>query len=207
MAKVLSTQQNYIRLLDGAGNTINATSNALDVNFATDVTSATATNFKSQVSNAGTFATQIDGTALTHLAAVAGAVSGTEVQCDIVSLPMLSAGTNNIGDVDIATVPVVGSQGNASTVHLTVGSDEASTFSIDCQYVSKLSVFGSIDQACTVTLQQSQNDLTFYDTGLSYIGGGAENFYMSLDNAGARYYQLVYSTNGTTITATIAGKN
>ena len=36
--------------------------------------------------------------------ALAGAVSGTEMQVDVLTLPALAAGTNNIGDVDIATI-------------------------------------------------------------------------------------------------------
>jgi hypothetical protein len=42
-------------------------------------------------------------TEITHLATLAGAVSGTEMQADIVAA--LPAGTNNIGDVDVASLP------------------------------------------------------------------------------------------------------
>lgn len=40
----------------------------------------------------------------TSLATLAGAVAGTEVQVDVLTLPSLPAGTNNIGDVDIASI-------------------------------------------------------------------------------------------------------
>jgi hypothetical protein len=43
-------------------------------------------------------------TQTTHLATLAGAVAGTEVQADILTLPALPAGNNNIGDVDIASI-------------------------------------------------------------------------------------------------------
>jgi hypothetical protein len=165
MAKVLRDMASYTRLLDGNGNKINSTSNAINCAISADVTSSTAINFLSQVSNSGTFATQID------------------------------------------SIPVTGTQGNASTSQVTGSSDEVCTNNIDCQYVSKISAFGSIDQACTVTLKQSQDDITYYSTGVSYVGSEAEDFHLSLDNAGARYYQLVYSVNGTTVTATICGKN
>jgi hypothetical protein len=49
-----------------------------------------------------------------HLVTLAGAVSGTEVQADIVAA--LPAGTNNIGDVDVLTMPgVVGTIADDAT--------------------------------------------------------------------------------------------
>lgn len=56
-------------------------------------------------SGAATAANQ--STEVGHLATLAGAVSGTEVQADILTLPALAAGTNNIGDVDVLTLPNV----------------------------------------------------------------------------------------------------
>jgi hypothetical protein len=38
---------------------------------------------------------------------IAGAVSGTEMQVDVLTLPALAAGTNNIGDVDVLTLPAL----------------------------------------------------------------------------------------------------
>lgn len=113
----------------------------------------------------------------------------------------------NTGAVTISVLPTVGSHANTSNAQTTIGTDEKSTNSIDCQYVSKIVAFGSVDQACTVTLQQSQDNSNFYSTGLTYVASTAEDFYISLSGAGARYYQLSYSASGTTVTATIAGKN
>jgi len=44
------------------------------------------------------------GTIDADTSALAGAVSGTEVQVDVLTLPALPAGTNNIGDVDVLSV-------------------------------------------------------------------------------------------------------
>ena len=44
-------------------------------------------------------------TEIASLATLAGAVAGTEMQVDVLTLPALPAGTNNIGDVDVLTVP------------------------------------------------------------------------------------------------------
>jgi len=49
--------------------------------------------------NAGTFATQVDGAALTALQLIDNCISGSEAQVDVVAA--LPAGTNNIGDVDV----------------------------------------------------------------------------------------------------------
>ncbi len=38
---------------------------------------------------------------------IAGAVAGSEMQVDVITLPALPAGTNNIGDVDVLTMPNV----------------------------------------------------------------------------------------------------
>lgn len=56
-------------------------------------------------SGAATAANQ--STANTSLATLAGAVSGTEMQVDVLTMPnvTLAAGTNNIGDVDVLSVP------------------------------------------------------------------------------------------------------
>lgn len=42
-----------------------------------------------------------------NLATLAGAVDGTEVQVDVLTLPAIPAGTNNIGDVDVLTLPAL----------------------------------------------------------------------------------------------------
>ncbi len=64
---------------------------------------------------------------------LAGAVSGSEMQVDIVGA--LPAGTNNIGDVDVLSVPaplnVVGSGTEATALRVTLATDSTGVLSID----------------------------------------------------------------------------
>lgn len=171
-----------------------------------------------------------DSIAQVDLSTIAGAVSGSEMQVDLVgSLPAgsnnigdvdiasaLPAGDNNIGNVDIVTLPVVGSHNNCAPPSTLTGSDswDYST-AVDCQYQTKISAFGSVNPDTTITIkfQQSQDNTNFYDTGVTWfsVETTAHDFYLSLDNAGARYYRLGYKeadasptlTNGV---GTIAGK-
>lgn len=57
------------------------------------------------------------------LTALNGAISGTEVQVDVVAA--LPAGTNNIGDVDIASLPNEGQQTMANSISVAVASDQS----------------------------------------------------------------------------------
>ena len=87
------------------------------------------------VTNAGTFAVQVDGAALTSLQLLDDSVATTgsaitskgmaavgtdgtnarilktdaagELQIDVLTLPALAAGTNNIGDVDVLSLPSI----------------------------------------------------------------------------------------------------
>lgn len=114
----------------------------------------------------------------------------------------LPAGTNNIGDVDIATVPVVGIHANAWD-NVAVGIAGTST-AIDCQYQYRISVFGTTSAATTITANVSQDGTNYYDSGNEQILAGAGDFHFSFET-GARYVQLV-SSAAATITATITGK-
>jgi len=106
----------------------------------------------------------------------------------------------------VTEAPTVGVHANASDDVLTSGSDEKSN-SVDCQWVSKITCFGNVDGACTITLEQSQNDTDWYSEGTTHETFGAEDFSISRTDAGTRYYRLSYSASGVTVTSTIAGKN
>jgi hypothetical protein len=56
---------------------------------------------------AGAATSAAQGTGNASLAVIEGAVAGTEMQVDVLTLPALPAGTNNIGDVDVLTLPAV----------------------------------------------------------------------------------------------------
>lgn len=128
------------------------------------------------------------------------------------------AGTVDLGSTDsglLATIDlstasmdlksnVVGVEGNASDGQLTLVANEPSA-SVDCRYVSKISTFGSVDQACTISVEISQDNTKWYLEGSSHVATGVDMFNMNFV-CGARYVRLNYSASGTTCTATIAGK-
>lgn len=64
----------------------------------------------------------LDGTA-GSTTPIAGDSNGLDV--DVVRLPALSAGTNNIGDVDIASLPNEGQQNMAGSISVAVASDQS----------------------------------------------------------------------------------
>jgi hypothetical protein len=102
--------------------------------------------------------------------------------------------------------PSLGTHGNLSSAITTAGVDEKST-SVDCQYVSKLSIFGHLSQACDVAVEYSQNSSVWYTSTISsWSALGDEDFEISISPAPAIYYRLSYSASGTVITATLAGK-
>ena len=64
------------------------------------------------------------------LTALNGAISGTEVQVDVLTLPAIPAGTNNIGDVDVLTIngvaPAFGTGLRGATVQrVTIATDDS----------------------------------------------------------------------------------
>jgi hypothetical protein len=105
----------------------------------------------------------------------------------------------------VTVIPqVLGEQNNLSSSQVTSGIDEPSTF-IDCQYVRSICIFGETSVASTISLYQSQDNINFYPTGLSYIATTAQLFYINLQNASSRYYGLSYGSIGT-YSSTLTGK-
>ena len=89
------------------------------------------------------------------------------MQVDVVTLPALPAGTNNIGDVDVASVPaplnVTGGGTQASALRVTIASDSTGVISIDDNGGS-ITVDGTVSVSGTVTVDSelTTDDL---DTG------------------------------------------
>jgi hypothetical protein len=85
------------------------TTNGLDV----DVTRSALPTGASTSAKQDTMIGHLDGveglltTIDADTSALAGAVAGTEVQVDVLTLPALPAGKNNIGDVDVASLPAL----------------------------------------------------------------------------------------------------
>jgi hypothetical protein len=87
----------------------------------TTVVSGTVTADLSATDNAVLDAIEADTTT------IAGAVSGSEMQVDVITLPALPAGNNNIGDVDIVSVPAplstTGNGAAATALRVTIADD------------------------------------------------------------------------------------
>ena len=164
---------------------------------------ASSTGFNVAVTSSALPTDASSETTLSAMSAKLPASLGQKAQNASLSVCQNSSGDWNCG---VNSVPVAGAHANASNAVTTAGANENST-AIDCQYVSTVVAFGSVSQACSVKLFQSQDNSNFYDTGASYTASGAGDFNISLPDAGARYYRLQYSASGTTVTATIAGKN
>jgi len=123
------------------GNGTNA--NSLRVTIASDTTGVLSVD-----DNGGSIT--VDGTVTANLSAtdnavldsiqaavelLDNAVSGNELQVDVVTLPSLPAGTNNIGDVDVATVPAplstTGGGTEAAALRVTVANNSTGVLSVD----------------------------------------------------------------------------
>lgn len=95
-------------------------------------------------------------TEIGHLAAIdadtgtiAGAVAGTEMQVDVVAA--LPAGNNNIGDVDIASLPNEGQQTMANSISVAIASNQSNVPVLDAR-ASTATTTSVADSASSVTL-------------------------------------------------------
>lgn len=84
------------------------------------------------------------------------------------------------------------------------GANGTST-ALDCQIGSQVSFFGNTSGATTFTVQFSQDNTNWYDTGTTNSPGGAGNFGFTFV-AGARYVRIK-SLNSVTVTGTLAAKH
>ena len=107
--------------------------------------------------------------------------------------------------VQVNQIPTAGSEGNAWNA-ATVAADDNSN-SVDMQYCSKITIFGNSDQSDEILIQVSQDNSTWYNSGLS-IFPASMDFYTSIIDVGLRYVRLRLVTGATTatITASIVGK-
>jgi hypothetical protein len=95
----------------------------------------------------------VDNAGLTELATAID----TEMQVDVVAA--LPAGTNNIGDVDIASP--VGAGTEAAAVRVTVATDSTGVLSVD-------------DNGTTLSVDDGASSLTVDNATISVVGGGTE---------------------------------
>ncbi len=105
---------------DGAATDVSAAA-PLPVTDAAGATAANQTTIIGHVDGIEGLLTTIDADTST----LAAAVAGTEVQVDVLTLPALPAGTNNIGDVDVATVALPTAIYHGQTTVTTAGTEVA----------------------------------------------------------------------------------
>lgn len=170
-----------------------------------------------EVTNAGTFAVQVDGTALTRLtdietntdscAVVGNGLAATAQRVTLASdstgvigtvtavtaiTNALPAGTNNIGDVDVLTVPAplstTGGGTEATALRVTVASDSTGVLSVDDNGGS-LTVDGTVAVSGTVAVTQSG---TWDEVGINDSGNS-----ITVDNGGTFAVQV----DGSALTA------
>jgi len=117
---------------------------------------------------------------------------------------VLAADTLDAIQVITNSVPPINSQGNLSSGVTTSGIDEKSS-SVDTQHCPHISIFGEVDQACVISVEQSADNTNWYNNGHSYTAVGAEDFFIEF-TGGARYYRVSYDVSGTTVTACLSAK-
>lgn len=120
------------RTQDGSGNAISSTSGALDVNIDNASIAVTSTNLDIRDLSSATDSVSVGGSL------PAGTNNIGDV--DVVSLPSIPAGTNNIGDVDVASLPSIPAGANTigsvgvtnlpATVSTNSGASDASTIRV-----------------------------------------------------------------------------
>lgn len=96
----------------------------------------------------------------------------------------------------------LGAQANAWNAAAT-GANGTSA-AVDTKDRASVSAFGNADGATTITVQVSQDNVTYYDTASTVVLGAAGDFHVSL-STGAKYVRLK-SSNNRTVTATITAK-
>lgn len=156
-----------------------------------------------------------------NLATVAGAVSGTEMQVDVVAaLPAgtnnigdvdiasaIPAGTNNIGDVDIASLPDEGQQAMAASISVAIASDQ-SVLSVDDNSGSL-----TVDNAGTFAVQNDPQttgglsifrslDLDETEEEVKATAGQVYGWYFANLSTSPRYLKFYNATAATVVVGT-----
>jgi hypothetical protein len=211
---------------DGALVTLGAKADAKST--ATDTTAVSAMSVLKQISasvqappsqavtNAGTFATQVDGAALTALQLIDNCISGSEAQVDIVA--SLPAGTNaigklaansgvDIGDVDVASIATgtnaIGRVGHDITnighgvkVVTTAGTDVALAASTACKRVT---IQAQTDNTSLIAVGGSGVDATVA-TGTGVVLNPGDTFELEIDNLADVYIDSLVNGEGVRFT-------
>lgn len=196
MSNFINSQHNYIRLLDGSGNAITSTGGVLNVGDSTAQTSLSVLEVNTGNIDTSTSSILVDtGNILLDTTSIAG--SSTSIDGKIT--------TCDTGNVGVVSSPTFGSHANAWNADSVTASSQSN--SIDCQYCSNISIFGTTTGMDQIHVLYSQDNSNFYKSvnNIYPVGG---DFSADLIGVGARYLKLEMSSGASpqTITTTIAGK-
>lgn len=146
-------------------------------------------------------------TMVTHLATVAGAVSGTEMQVDVLTLPNVTigaaipAGTNNIGDVDIASIAAGDNNiGNVDIVSSALPTG-ASTSANQSTIITALQLIDDDQTGASVNYKTSAGT-TEDETEIKATAGRLFSITATNTNAAARYLRCANLTAANTTPGT-----
>lgn len=142
----------------------------------------------------------------THAVTASGTFPVTDnagsLTIDSTQLPaaLTAAGNIKVAMQEIITVQTQANAWSAAAV-LAAGNSAA----IDVLNSTSVCAFGNVSAATDIKVFVSVNNTNFYDTGIKQTLAAAGDFYIQLNNMGARYVRL-QSSAAATITANIAGK-
>lgn len=131
----------------------------------------------------------------TNIATISGAVGGTEIQVDVVA--ELPAGTQNIGDVDIASIVGTVSTNNSSTSLLGISGVFTGTSDEVTNYAAiVISVISDVASATDGFSVQFSSDGTNWDITESHTVSAGTAHVITIPRL-ARYFRVVYTNGGT----------
>mgnify|MGYP001264626184 CR=1 FL=1 len=165
----------------------------------------------STAANQSTIIGHVDGIE-TLLTTIAGAVSGTEMQVDVLTLPNVTigaaipAGTNNIGDVDVLTLPSIpaGTNNIGDVDVLTVpadpfgtNADAAATAGSTGSIQAKLRLITSQLDAIQTAVQLIDNAISGSGVNVSQINGVAPSMGNGTSGTGVQRVTIASDSTGT----------
>lgn len=205
MAKILDPRAQYVRLLDGSGNALTSTSGELDVNVS--ITADSMLVYGYDGSSNQKIATDASGNLQIDVLSLND--GGNSVTVDASALD-IRALTNS----DVVTVENAGTfavQVDQMPVTSTAVWSAASTGAggksgkLTITYHKQVTFYGNVSGATTLTMEVSDDNSTWYSSGVSYTASGSEDIY--LNNTCAANYVRLSSSNDVTATVIGSAKN
>lgn len=226
----LSNEHKYARLLAADGTSLTVTGSALDVNLASGSLAVDLSANDDSVlvygNNGGSkVAIAVEGagrvlcdsnlqisntdlafgqTTMNACLPVAIASDQPALEVNATSFDIRQLSSSDVVSAEISTFPVAGSQDNAWS-NATVSSSDYSA-AVDCTHAGNVSIFGINSTGNgMIRVFVSQDDVTYYETGVSINLTPGTSFYHSMQ-CGARFIKLQAGSNMTGLYATVAAK-